>query len=272
MVEECFHMTSRRPYWCPKTMKWRPKPFLWELNSFLMQTPSFVPINLHRCWPREWNEEWRHKGFNKSALSEVVDQIVVLWWTLMAAYNVFFSRLWGFYVTNSVVTGYLIASINPDNTSLLYAWLVSLCDLVYITDALARIGKRLYRTVITANLALLNRRSHLTSYEMFVILLKCLTLVPYHAMVIKELDDSWIYLALCALRIAVLLSSGRFYVMKAILKTREQRQVKAAEKGVRPRDKKNQNVYCSKQVNQTQIPDYNNNHQNRSKGSKIVEE
>ena len=35
-----FHMTSRRPYWCTKTMKWRPcwctKPTLWELNSFLM--------------------------------------------------------------------------------------------------------------------------------------------------------------------------------------------------------------------------------------------
>ena len=44
---ECFHMTSRRPYWCPKTMKrrpcWCPKPILWELNSFLMQTLSFVP-------------------------------------------------------------------------------------------------------------------------------------------------------------------------------------------------------------------------------------
>ena len=55
---ECFHMTSRRPYWCPKTMKrrpcWCPKPILWELNSFLMQTLSFVSINLHRCWPREW--------------------------------------------------------------------------------------------------------------------------------------------------------------------------------------------------------------------------
>ena len=55
---ECFHMTSRRPYWCPKTMKrrpcWCPKPVLWELNSFLMQTLSFVPINLHICWPREW--------------------------------------------------------------------------------------------------------------------------------------------------------------------------------------------------------------------------
>ena len=58
MSIECFHMTSRRPYWYPKTMKrrpcWCPKPILWELNSFLMQTLSFVPINLHRCWPREW--------------------------------------------------------------------------------------------------------------------------------------------------------------------------------------------------------------------------
>ena len=51
-------MTSRRPYWCPKTMKrrpcWCPKRVQWGLNSFLMQTLSFVPINLHRCWPREW--------------------------------------------------------------------------------------------------------------------------------------------------------------------------------------------------------------------------
>ena len=38
---------KRRPCWCPK-------PVLWELNSFLMQALSFVPINLHICWPREW--------------------------------------------------------------------------------------------------------------------------------------------------------------------------------------------------------------------------
>ena len=46
---ECFHMTSRQPYWCPKTMKrrpcWCPKPILWEFSSFLMQTLSVVPIN-----------------------------------------------------------------------------------------------------------------------------------------------------------------------------------------------------------------------------------
>ena len=38
---------KRRPCWCSKQV-------LWELNSFLMQTLSFVPINLHRCWPRDW--------------------------------------------------------------------------------------------------------------------------------------------------------------------------------------------------------------------------
>ena len=60
---EGFHMTSRRPYWCPKTMKPRPcrcpKQVLWELNSFVMQMLSFVLINLHRCWPREWKTDYR---------------------------------------------------------------------------------------------------------------------------------------------------------------------------------------------------------------------
>ena len=58
-----FHMTSQRPYWCLKTMKrrpcWCPKRVLWELNSFLMQMLFFVPINLHRCWPREWKHSLR---------------------------------------------------------------------------------------------------------------------------------------------------------------------------------------------------------------------
>ena len=70
---ECFHMTSRRPYWCPETMKWRPcwcpKRVLWELNSFLMQTLSFVSINLHRCWPREWKHYWFHLIMNKNIIT-----------------------------------------------------------------------------------------------------------------------------------------------------------------------------------------------------------
>ena len=46
---DCFHMTSRRPYWCPKTMKRRPclcpKLVLWELNSFLSYANAFFCSN-----------------------------------------------------------------------------------------------------------------------------------------------------------------------------------------------------------------------------------
>ena len=71
---ECFHMTSRRPYWCPKTMKrrpcWCPKPVPWELNCFLMQTLYFVTMNLHICWPLEWKHSvktwWRLRVVKKS--------------------------------------------------------------------------------------------------------------------------------------------------------------------------------------------------------------
>ena len=68
---ERFHMTSRRPYRCSETIKRRPcwcsKPILWELICFLMSL-SFVPINLHRYYSREWKRSignrllarWRH--------------------------------------------------------------------------------------------------------------------------------------------------------------------------------------------------------------------
>ena len=40
-----------------KTMNWRPcwcsKAILWELN-LIMSKCSFVPINLRRCWTRDW--------------------------------------------------------------------------------------------------------------------------------------------------------------------------------------------------------------------------
>ena len=81
---ECFHMTSLRPYWCPKTMKrrpcWCPKPVLWELNSFLMQTLSFVPINLYRCWPREWKHsvEKSRLYFFQNVLLQLYPQVALI--------------------------------------------------------------------------------------------------------------------------------------------------------------------------------------------------
>ena len=58
----CFHMTPWRPYFCPK-------PVAWELNSFLMYTLSFVPINLHRCRPREWKHKIDSDDVRKDHLS-----------------------------------------------------------------------------------------------------------------------------------------------------------------------------------------------------------
>jgi len=57
LLLDCFHMTSRQPYWCPKTMKRRPywctKPILWESNFFSYVNTFFLSIHFHGCWPRE---------------------------------------------------------------------------------------------------------------------------------------------------------------------------------------------------------------------------
>ena len=50
-IHRVFFMTSRPPYWFPKTMKRRPcwclKPILWELNAFILLKLIFAPINLY---------------------------------------------------------------------------------------------------------------------------------------------------------------------------------------------------------------------------------
>ena len=46
-----FHMTSRRPYWGTKKIK----KVACGIEVFsLVKQFSFVPRNLHSCWPREW--------------------------------------------------------------------------------------------------------------------------------------------------------------------------------------------------------------------------
>ena len=53
-----FHLTSRRPYLCPKTMKWRPylcpKWILWDFSSILIQTFPIVSALQYGRWSREW--------------------------------------------------------------------------------------------------------------------------------------------------------------------------------------------------------------------------
>ena len=61
---ERFHMTSRRPYWCSKTMKRRPCSVMlvFQTNQVGVKLFSYVKnffcslkfAYICRCWPREW--------------------------------------------------------------------------------------------------------------------------------------------------------------------------------------------------------------------------
>ena len=58
-LKEPFHMTSRLPYWCPKTNETAATLTLVSQTSPVGDQPfdmknlsTFVTINLHSCWPR----------------------------------------------------------------------------------------------------------------------------------------------------------------------------------------------------------------------------
>lgn len=132
----------------------------------------------------------------------------------LSSFSVIMSKVWDVYVTNVVLTGLWISRMNTDHTSLLSSWMVCLCDLVYITDAFARSTKRVFHSVITMDLALLfDYRSSISNFELFVTTLTCLTFVPYHVLVILEVDLFCFYFVLCMLRLARLWRSGRINVV-----------------------------------------------------------
>lgn len=142
----------------------------------------------------------------------------------MSSFCLIMSKVWDVYVTNAVLSGWWISRMNTDNTSLLFSWMVCLCDLVYITDALARSTKRVYRLAITMDLALHHENGSASSIlELFAITLRVLTFVPYHFLVILDLDMSYIYFLVCVLRVARLWRSGRLNVASTFSRTGKHR-------------------------------------------------
>ena len=134
----------------------------------------------------------------------------------LSSFSLIVSKMWDVYVTNVVLTGLWISRVNTDHTSLLFSWMVCLCDLVYITDAFARSTKRVYRSATSMDLALLfDYRSPISNFELFVIAITSLTFVPYHVLVILEVDTFCVYFVLCMLRLARLWRSGRINVVSA---------------------------------------------------------
>lgn len=132
----------------------------------------------------------------------------------MAVQSMAFSRLWGFYVVNVVITGWCIANVNQDNASMLYAWMVSLCDMVYITDALTRGSKRLMKEVIAKRSTSTVKKSALVA--IVLLSLKVLTLLPFHVLAIYELDESMLYPLVCLVRLFVIFTSGRLNTASAV--------------------------------------------------------
>jgi len=122
-------------------------------------------------------------------------------------------RVWDLYVTNSILTGWLLSTINTCNSSLLCAWIVFLCDLVYIMDALARTSKNSQHSSSWASLLLTGQSG--TILANFITVVKFVTFIPYHVLVILELDIYGVYLLVCSLRVIRLLQSGRLYVYVA---------------------------------------------------------
>jgi len=76
-------------------------------------------------------------------------------------------------------------------------------------DALARTSKNSQHSSSWA--ALLNGQSG-TVLANFITVVKFVTFIPYHVLVILELDIYGVYLLVCSLRVIRLLQSGRLYV------------------------------------------------------------
>lgn len=121
--------------------------------------------------------------------------------------------LWDLFVFSSVTTGWFFSKINKFNRSLLFAWMVCICDFVYNMDVLAWSSKHTRRlSNVLRNVSLLTVLHFCTVVPL--ILVSC---IPYHALVVLELDISGqVYLLLCALRVGRLLIRVRVYLPSLI--------------------------------------------------------
>lgn len=146
----------------------------------------------------------------------------------MSSYSVMAGRVWDLYVTYSILTGWWLSRINTYNSSLLYAWIVFLCDVIYIIDAVARVSKTTSSPGSwTSSLFsfIVNICGSWTMVTSVISALKFVTFVPYHVLVILELDITGFYLVICSLRFVRLLQSGRIYshviwTISTLLKTK----------------------------------------------------
>ena len=148
----------------------------------------------------------------------------------MSSFCLIVSKVWDVYVTNTVLSGLWISRMNTDNSSLFFSWMVCLCDLVYITDSFARSTKRVFRSMITMDLELLyDHESAFSILELIATTLTILTFVPYHFLVILDMDMFSVYFVVCVLRLARIWRSGRLNVVATFSRTEKRRHLRTSQ-------------------------------------------
>ena len=122
-------------------------------------------------------------------------------------------RIWDLYVMHSILTGWWLSRINTYNSSLFCAWIVFLCDLVYIMDALARASKNSNGFLISPRFFSFTISVHVSwgFVANIASAWKFITFIPLHVLVLLELDFSGLYLIVCVSRLARMLQTGRIH-------------------------------------------------------------
>lgn len=121
-------------------------------------------------------------------------------------------EMWDVLVVLSVCGGFCCSVFTaPTNSSLTFVTLVFLCDLVYITDALARGSKQFCSWSSLDNLLAFFglRESSSSTFEVYANATLILSCIPYHFLVALGFEGYGVYMFLCMLRARRLIKSGR---------------------------------------------------------------
>ena len=176
-------------------------------------------------------QDFSRLSFSSTLKGKLPKQLVVCPEEItLPSFSVIVGKVWDVYVTNVVLSGLWISRMNTDNTSLFFSWMVCLCDLVYITDAFARSTKRVFLSAITMDPELLYGHASASSIlELFATMLTFLTFVPYHFLVIVNMDMSYVYVVVCVLRVARLWRSGRLNVVSKVSRTERNQHLRTSQ-------------------------------------------
>lgn len=194
------------------------KAIIWnaELRSngrkYLGYSKFFLSARLttfQKLWPYKlWKDIW-----TANLLTAQIDMSSILVRSVRKLFE-----MWDVLVVSSVCAGFCCSVFTAStNSSLTFVSLVFLCDLVYITDALARGSKQFRSWTSLGNLLafFVHSESSSTTLELYTNAPLILSYIPYHFLVASGIEGYGIYMFLCMIRTGLLVKSGRISMNSA---------------------------------------------------------